>query len=392
MSRYYSYINAATTILLSFKPGKPFVYHLKSFFSMHKQMGSKDRRIVSSLCYDYLRCKSLFSGETQLKDALLHSVFICEKGKDNKILALLSPELHEKLNLSTTEKLAFLNLSPGNLFAFQRELSNEIDPNAYAVSFLNQPDLYLRIRPGREKKAFDSLLNAGIHYDLLGENVLKLESGIDVSSHLEINRDVVVQDANSQRVFQGVDKFLGNLNRHTSFEVWDACAASGGKSILIYDLLKGKVKLTVSDVRKNMLHNLASRLGVAGINIFKKFTADLTINSGLDSSEAFDIVVCDVPCTGSGTWARTPEQQLAVTIADIEMYAQNQRNILQTVLPHVSPGGLLIYITCSVFKKENEDVLDGFLQKNKNVTMLQSLYHKGYDAKADTLFSAILKC
>ena len=86
---------------------------------------------------------------------------------------------------------------------------------------------------------------------------------------------------------------------------------------MIFDLLKGKVKLTVSDIRKNILHNLESRLGFAGINIFKKFTADLTIHSGLDSGETFDIVICDVPCSGSGTWARTPEQQFAVTVADI---------------------------------------------------------------------------
>ena len=355
-------------------------------------MGSNDRRTVASVCYDYFRCKSLFAAEAKLDVALLNAVFICEDNIQNKILTALSPELHEKLTLSTAEKLSYLNLGAENIFAFQDELSNEIDREAFALSFLRQPDLYLRIRPGKEKKVLDSLVNAGVQFDNLSETCIRLDTGTDVGSILGINKDVVVQDANSQRVFEGLDYFIGNSTKKSSLEVWDACAASGGKSILIHDLLKGHVKLTVSDVRKSMLHNLSTRLGVAGINIFKKFSTDLTINSGLESNEFFDLVICDVPCSGSGTWARTPEQQLALQVSEIELYAQKQYSILKSVLPHVSPGGLLVYITCSVFKKENEDVLEAFLQKNKNVKLLLSKYHKGYENKADTLFSAIMKC
>jgi 16S rRNA (cytosine967-C5)-methyltransferase len=161
---------------------------------------------------------------------------------------------------------------------------------------------------------------------------------------------------------------------------------------LIYDLLKGKVRLTVSDIRKNILFNLDARLSAAGINIYNKFTADLSVRSGLDAEEKFDIVICDAPCTGSGTWARTPEQQYAVKAEDIQAFASRQLSMLKNILPHVSPGGLLVYITCSVFAKENEAVVDELLKYNKSIKLVQKSYYKGYELDADTLFSAVFSC
>jgi 16S rRNA (cytosine967-C5)-methyltransferase len=392
MSRYHSYLKASVTLIETHKQGAPFALHLKSFFSAHKKMGSKDRKIVASVCYDYFRCKSLFSTSGNLEDKLLKAVFICEQLKENNLLAVLSADLHEKLQLSIAEKLALLNLDSKNLFAFQGELSEQVDKDAFTQSFLKQPSLYLRIRPGRDKKVFDLLLNAGVQCELMNQNCIKLKTGIDIAALLQLNKDVVVQDANSQRVFDGLDKFLTSSNAKSSIEIWDACAASGGKSILIHDLLKGKVKLTLSDIRNNILNNLSGRLGFAGISIFKKFTTDLTKSSGLNANEKFDMVICDAPCTGSGTWARTPEQQSAISADDIAVFAAKQLAILQNILPHLAQGGLLVYITCSVFKKENEAVLEQFMQANKKVKLLQSQYYKGYETAADTLFSAILTC
>src|SRR5690606_27157702 len=103
--------------------------------------------------------------------------------------------------------------------------------------------------------------------------------------------------------------------------VWDCCAASGGKSILAKDILKN-IQLTVSDIRKSILINLEKRFASAGIKAYTAKVADLTdpsfSHSPLAPSErfsragthhsAFDLIICDAPCSGSGTWARTPEQ------------------------------------------------------------------------------------
>lgn len=392
MSRYHAYLSTATKLIKTYKAGSPLVHHLKAHFSANKKMGSKDRKIVAALCYHYFRCKSLFKNEEEVGQVVVKSAFICDSQGLKSLLADLSPELHSQSELSLDQRLAHLNLDKKNLFALEQELSDYIDSNLFAQSFLQQSFLFLRIRPGKEKIVLSAVEKNSINFQRVNEQCVQLPVGVDVSSFLTINKDAVIQDLNSQQVMDGLLQFLNNTTEKSKWSVWDTCAASGGKSILIYDLLKGKVKLTVSDIRKNILNNLDARLSAAGINIYNKFTADLSVHSGLDTEDKFDIVICDAPCTGSGTWARTPEQQYAVTAEDIEAFASRQLGILNNILPHVSPGGLLVYITCSVFVKENEAVVEAFLKQNKSIKVIQHNYYKGYELGADTLFSAVISC
>ena len=83
---------------------------------------------------------------------------------------------------------------------------------------------------------------------------MKCNNAVKIDEVLLLNKEVVVQDLNSQRVF---DFFKQNKrsDEKTLLSVWDTCAASGGKSILIHDVLKSKVKITASDIRENILSN-----------------------------------------------------------------------------------------------------------------------------------------
>ena len=172
-------------------------------------------------------------------------------------------------------------------------------------------------------------------------------------------------------------------------EVWDCCAASGGKSMLLYDVLHGHVHLHVSDVRANILNNLRTRFKEAGIKKYKAFTADLLQEDALKMHDKFDLIICDAPCSGSGTWARTPEQLAFFTVEKIAEYAAMQLKIATAAFKHLDDKGLFFYITCSVFKKENEDVVQQ-LQEKFNLQVLQMEYLEGYERKADTMFVAVL--
>ena len=173
-------------------------------------------------------------------------------------------------------------------------------------------------------------------------------------------------------------------------DAWDACAASGGKSILLYDILKGKVKLTVTDIREGILQNCNKRLQQAGINIYQSFVADVAQNKPLNFSDNFDIIICDVPCSGSGTWSRTPEQLAFFKPEKINEYVQLQQKISLHATEYLKADGLFFYITCSVFKKENEENVEVILKETK-LRLLKSEYIKGYSKKADTLFVAVFK-
>jgi 16S rRNA (cytosine967-C5)-methyltransferase len=197
-----------------------------------------------------------------------------------------------------------------------------------------------------------------------------------------LNKEAVVQDYSSQRIAEFLKLTTEN---HSPTTVWDCCAASGGKAMLAMDTLP-PIQLTVSDVRASIIHNLKERFKEAGIRRYQSFIADLTTAYPL--SKNYDLVICDVPCSGSGTWARTPEQLHFITAQKIEHYATLQKSIVRNVVKAVNKSGYLLYITCSVYKKENEEVV-AFIQQTTPLHLIHASVLKGYDVKADTMFAAL---
>ncbi|MEO7802265.1 MAG: Fmu (Sun) domain protein, partial [Ginsengibacter sp.] len=100
-------------------------------------------------------------------------------------------------------------------------------------------------------------------------------------------------------------------------------------------------------------------------------------------------IIADVPCTGSGTWARTPENLYFFKKENIKKYVRIQQQVIKKSVPLIKHNGVFIYITCSVFRQENEQQVD-FIS-NEGLKLLQSSVIKGYHEQADTLFIAIFK-
>ena len=204
-----------------------------------------------------------------------------------------------------------------------------------------------------------------------------------------------MQDYNSQKVLDylksgGLQIDSIQSNSKLNLSVWDCCAASGGKSILLNDILKRKIDLTVSDIRASIIFNLHQRFKKAGIKEYKYFIADIC-NADFKPGELnFDLIICDAPCSGSGTWSRTPEQLCFFKQPTIEEYSSLQKKIITNVLPHLQTGGLFVYITCSIFKNENE-VIAAFIAENFNCKLLHLQLLKGYDKKADNMFVAVFR-
>ena len=148
--------------------------------------------------------------------------------------------------------------------------------------------------------------------------------------------------------------------------------------------------LTVSDIRESILSTLKTRFETAGIKNYKSFIADLTLADCPLPIANCQLLICDAPCTGSGTWSRTPEQLYFLKRKTIDVYVAMQQQIVSNVIPHLLQGGTFIYITCSVFKNENEDMVD-FIKEKFHLQLLQMELLKGYDKKADSMFVAFFK-
>jgi len=173
-----------------------------------------------------------------------------------------------------TEKIQIAGFIAEDVFPWAEELSTGINAELFRYSFFKQPDLFLRIRPGNKEAVVKKLQEAGIEFNMQYDKCLVLPNSTKVDKILEIDKEVVVQDYNSQLVLNFLKNELSGIKLPVS--IWDCCAASGGKSILAYDILAGHIELTVSDIRESILSNLKQRFETAGIKNYKSFIADLT--------------------------------------------------------------------------------------------------------------------
>lgn len=389
-----SYIKTAAAIIAGYTGSEPFSAHLRSYFAQHKKHGSRDRKAITRLCYSYFRTGRAFSSFS-LEKRIILGLFLCSNGPE-PILHALAPELGEQAALPAEEKIVLVGPSNwwNGIFPEPEQLSEQIDVTAFSLSHLQQPFLYLRIRPGEEKKVQQLIAEKNIPAVLIPPHTLQLPNSTDIAPLFTINKQVVVQDLSSQQtagLFQQFVRPLAESAPHP-IQVLDACAASGGKTILLYDVLEGRARFTVNDIRRTMKHNLEKRLAEAGIRQYQCFSEDMADaqNRLLQQKQYFDVVVADVPCSGSGTWIRTPEHLLFFNETQLQQYTALQQKILLNVQQLVKPGALLIYITCSVYACENEQQT-AFLQQQYGLTLLHEQYFSGYRHNADTMYGAVLR-
>ena len=366
-----------------YKGKQPFSLWLKEYFRTEKKFGSRDRRQISHLCYCCFRLGHYQQAMAPV-DRVLLGLYLCSD-QPNPVLEATRSEWLPHLQLAIPEKLRVIGLEPDEsaLFPLSSEVSDKL-PVGFFWSHFVQPSLFLRIRPGNEAVVPSRLRQAGIAFQPIDTHALALETGSKLEEVIEADRQAVIQDLSSQRV-------TGMLNGLVFDEpqVWDCCAASGGKSILLRDTI-GRMQLTVSDVRQSILHSLSQRFQRAGMGKFDSHVCDLSkaAPASFNKGQLFDLVLADVPCSGSGTWGRAPEHLVSFVQPELDQYVALQQGIVRNSVPFVRTGGYYLYITCSVYRRENEDrllELDGM----KGMKRLSHQYFTGHADRADTMFAAL---
>lgn len=389
------YLQFASLLVSGYDGTEPFYLYLKKYFSSNKKHGSRDRKQISALCYDYFRLGHGVRTEVSLQEKFLLGIFLCES-LPSSLLAAFKPEWKDKIAETLENKLKINEevFDVKKLFPFNEYLSDKINVVQFALSFLKQPKLFIRIRPGKKSSVLDKLKRANFSFEKMNDQCIAFANNEKVTDVISVDKEAVIQDYNSQRVGEVLLKYntrpTDNLQRNNlPISVWDCCAGSGGKSILAADMLKN-IELTVTDIRSSIIQNLHKRFAFAGIKNYKSFVADIASKNKLSIDNNFELIIADVPCSGSGTWSRTPEQLTLFKEKEIDKYAQLQKNIIKNVVPYLDNNGILLYITCSVFKKENEDNVD-FILETFHLTLLKTEYFEGYEMQGDTLFVAVFR-
>ncbi len=227
-------------------------------------------------------------------------------------------------------------------------------------SFLKNKKTTVRCNLAKASKEdiIQSLINQGAEVSESGisEAVLCIEK-YDYMEGLEAFQKgyIQVQDLSSSFVGEIADPKKGDY-------VIDVCGAPGGKSIHIADKLDGTGMVEVRDLsllKINMVEENIRRCGF--LNIRTKVQDALVTD--LDSVEKADIVIADLPCSGLGIIGRKPDIKYRMTPEALESLAALQRNILTVAQAYVKPGGRLIFSTCTINRKENEENARWFLEQ-----------------------------
>lgn len=171
--------------------------------------------------------------------------------------------------------------------------------------------------------------------------------------------------------------------------VLDACAAPGGKSVLLANKCKSVTSFELYEHRLALIRSYAERMGVT----LHAMQQDST-QFNEEFVGAFDGILCDVPCSGVGTISENPDLKLNKTEENLKELRNVQLGILSNVSKYLKEGGTITYSTCSILKEENDDVIEAFLKEhNFHVETIDSpLVHKktkyGLQFLPDTAYGA----
>jgi 16S rRNA (cytosine967-C5)-methyltransferase len=365
---YIFYQNCAT-LLFEYDGGTPFHLYLKSCFKENKNWGSTDRKRYRSACYYFWR--NAFGVSRQSPEIILHW-----------LQTHFTPEME---NLESNS-----NYNPYQ--SLEQHLSQNITTDILTPWFIKEPLVWLSNGNITLKGLQGQLIKAGITIEQTHGNAIAVSGQVNLNPWVD-NGNAYIQDISSQTAMDWTTQPMAAYC-HANSDVWDCCSGAGGKSI---SLLKQypTTKLTCSDVRSNILENLKQRFQLLGLKQPNVFIAPLNgyndSHNSKDSNQTYNLILADVPCSGSGTWRRNPENLHYFDPQTIEQFADRQLNIIQNVLPSLAVGGYLVYLTCSIFAAENENNIKQILQSNKNLQLVSEEFCGGIDLQGDFIYRSVLQ-
>lgn len=180
--------------------------------------------------------------------------------------------------------------------------------------------------------------------------------------------------------------------RKTAIKALDVCAGAGGKTLHLAALMKNHGEIYATDVEARKLDELkirSRRSGAQNIRIVLPVQKEKML--GEDKTEWFDLVLLNVPCTGTGTLRRNPGIKWLLTEQMLSELLAKQQVILEENVRFVKPGGTLLYATCSLLKEEGEDQMKWFTNSHPEFSLEETLRTRPDIQGCDGFFVARLR-
>ncbi|MBU2588087.1 MAG: RsmB/NOP family class I SAM-dependent RNA methyltransferase [Alphaproteobacteria bacterium] len=338
-----------TVITAARGKGAPADRIIAEYFRTRRYAGSKDRRAVRDLVYQAIRLCGPVPENGR-------AAMLAVAGQDAAIAALFDGSPHGPAPKAEGELVAKTGLAPKWLVATLRA-SGLGGPEIAAL--LDRAPLDIRVNALKADRATIALPEAGGE-PLAAAQALRFPSGTQVEQWDAYAAGLIeVQDHGSQLIIDALPVQPGDT-------IIDLCAGGGGKTLALAARLGNAASIIAADTDKRRLGNLAPRAQRAGAAIDHIVLLDPTREMRALGNWAgkADHVLVDAPCSGSGTWRRSPEGRWRLDQAELKRLNALQDHVLDVGSYLVRPGGSLVFVTCSVLDAEGADRIAAFLARH----------------------------
>ena len=361
---------------------------VQNYFRSRKYMGAQDRKFISDVVWNIMRHRDKFKWHLNNINAeiihenevILELYFLDEKYKNNitKIKNLFIIK-YSDYKIFTDNHFDFLN----NL-SFDGFYNNKMPDDIYyeLPSFLLDsikkgfPNNWKNLVLSLQNQAFFDIRINGLKNisrdkiklllkDITVETELTNYSplGIRLSKRYPIEGHKLYRSGHLE--IQGEGSQIASLliDAKPGMSVVDLCCGAGGKSLVMAEMMKNKGRILALDINQKRLDNAGSRFKKAGIHNIERKLLDKDWNAK-GMLKKHNLVLIDAPCSGIGTWSRSPDSRFKFTKNDLVNLVKIQSELLEKGAMMVAPGGKLAYMVCSFLPEEGVEQTEIFKKNN----------------------------
>ncbi len=280
----------------------------------------------------------------------------CKKGSDRFINAVLRAFSKDGIDLTDCDLSVKHSFSYEMTEIFLSQFGTDFT-ESLMVALNSPPEMSLRTNTLKTdvKELTEKLKESGIE-------ILKTDGELIYTKGFDVGNNQLYTEGYFTPQDKGAYTASSVLNPQKGETVIDMCSAPGGKTTHMAELMEDNGKILAFDIHPHKIKLIDAASKRLGINIITAEVGDATeYNNALKDSA--DKVLCDVPCSGWGIIRRKPDIKLSHTdLCDLYLI---QHKILENGAEYVKHGGSLVYSTCTINKRENEDIISGFLSTHK---------------------------
>lgn len=337
---------------------------IEKLFKKNRKWGSKDRKFVAESIYEIVRHKRrlIFIAESDKAIDLIAAFFVQTRGElpDWEDFDHININEYRKRN-SAEKPQEIANSFPDWL----HELGQEefTDQWSKLMNALNRPaEVFLRVNT--LKATPETVIKELQAEQVEAEVVVHKDFDFPVALKLKRRKNVFITQAFRKGYFEMQDaasqQVANLLQVEPGQRVVDACAGAGGKSLHLAALMKNKGKIISMDIHEWKLKELKTRAARGGVDIIEtKWIENSKVIKRLENT--FDRVLLDVPCSGLGVLRRNPDTKWKLSIDEIERLQVLQREIIFDYSKLAKANAVMVYATCSILHRENEEQVKWFL-------------------------------